>query len=80
MDLPATLCPGNDTNLLDDGRLPDASGHVVRDTLSLDVHAGPLLALLVLGTQLVEDLHAVDARVVAQLLRNDLKHLLEIVS
>lgn len=67
------LAGGFDGVDLDQGRLPDEALHVVgHAALAVDVDAGPEVALVVQGAELVEHVCAVEAGVVAQLAGDDL--------
>lgn len=58
---------------LDETGLPHKGGHVVSDTLILEVDTGPQVALSVLNTQSVQDIGSVETSVVAKLSGNDLE-------
>lgn len=58
---------------LDETGLPYKGGHVVSDTLVLEVDTGPEVALSVLNTESVQDVGSVETSIVAKLSGNDFK-------
>jgi hypothetical protein len=58
---------------LDETGLPHKGGHVVSDTLVLEVDTGPDVTLSVLNTKSVQDVGSVETGVVAKLSGNDLE-------
>jgi len=58
---------------LDETGLPHKGGHVISDTLVLEVNTGPDVALSVLNTKSVQDIGSVETSIVAKLSGNDLE-------
>jgi hypothetical protein len=60
---------------LDETRLPHKGGHVVSDTLVLEIDTSPDVTLSVLNTESVQDIGSVETGVIAKLSGNDLEGL-----
>jgi hypothetical protein len=58
---------------LDETGFPHKGGHVVSDTLVLEVDTGPEVALSVLNTESVQNVGSVETSIVAKLSRDDLE-------
>lgn len=70
-------CLGSSLNSidLDETGLPHKGGHVVSDTLVLEIYTGPDIALSVLHTESVQDVGSIEAGVIAKLSGNDFEGL-----